>query len=259
MFGPDICGNDKKTHLILNYPPKNENLLIKEELKTESDTLSHLYTLQIKPDNSFEVFIDQVSVREVLLADQFDFLLPKEIKDPKKSKPADWVDEAKIVDPEDTKPAGYDDIAAEIPDPEASMPEDWDNEEDGEWEAPMIDNPNFKGEWKAKMIDNPAYKGPWVHPMVPNPNYKEDKELHNRCKKCTHVGFELWMVKSGTIFDDIIVTDSLAEAMAYADQTFEIKKKAEKKAVEEAQEAAKPVPEAPSGDEEEEDEGNDEL
>jgi calreticulin len=29
--------------------------------------------------------------------------------------------------------------------------EDWDDEDDGEWEAPTIPNPEYKGEWKAKM------------------------------------------------------------------------------------------------------------
>ena len=265
MFGPDICGpSNKKTHVILNYPPKNDNLLIKEEVKVESDKLSHLYTLLIKPDNSFEVFIDQQSVRAGQLADQFDFLLPKEIKDPSESKPKDWVDEAKIADPEDKKPAGYDDISAEIPDPEASMPEDWDNEEDGEWEAPLVDNPEFKGNWKAKMIDNPAYKGSWEHPMIPNPAYIEDKNLHVRCTDCTHIGFELWMVKSGTMFDDIIVTDSLAEAKAYADATFEKKKGPEKKAFEALEAVTAEIDDAASKvsedeDEEEEESGNDEL
>jgi calreticulin len=263
MFGPDICGpSNKKTHVILNYPPKTENLQIKEEVKTESDSLSHLYTLQIKPDNTFEVYIDQVSVRSGELGEAFDFLLSKEIEDPLVSKPKDWVDDARIVDPEDKKPEGYDDISAEIPDPEATMPEDWDNEEDGEWEAPLIDNPEFKGNWKANMIDNPAYKGSWVHPMVPNPEYIEDKELHVRCKDCTHIGFELWMMKSGTIFDDIIVTDSLAEAKAYADATFEKKKGPEKKAFEAAEKAknAGSGSEAkPDADDEEEEEGHEEL
>lgn len=107
MFGPDICGpSNKKTHVILNYPPKNDNLLIKEEVKVESDKLSHLYTLQIKPDNTFEVYIDQESVRSGKLDEAFDFLLPKEIEDPKQSKPKDWVDEAKMTDPADKKPAG---------------------------------------------------------------------------------------------------------------------------------------------------------
>ena len=31
-----------------------------------------------------------------------------------------------------------------IPDPDAKKPEDWDDEMDGEWEPPMIDNPDYK-------------------------------------------------------------------------------------------------------------------
>ena len=236
MFGPDICGpSNKKTHVIFNYPPKNDNLLIKEEVKVESDRLSHLYTLHVKQDNTFEVFIDQESVRTGKLEEAFDFLLEKEINDPAQSKPKDWVDDKKIADPEDVKPAGYDDIPAEIPDPEATKPDDWDDEEDGEWEAPLIDNPAYKGPFKPKMIDNPAYKGEWVHPKIPNPEYKEDSELYVRCDKCTHIGFELWQVASGTIFDDILVTDSLEEAKAYADLTFEKKKGPEKEAYDAAE------------------------
>jgi calreticulin len=88
------------------------------------------------------------------------------------------------------------------------------------------------------MIDNPDYKGEWIHPMIPNPDFIEDKELYVRCKDCTHVGFELWQVKAGTIFDDIIVTDSLEEANAFADKTFN-KKKGPEKAAFEAHEAAR--------------------
>lgn len=80
------------------------------------------------------------------------------------------------------------------------------------------------------MIPNPAYKGPWVHPEVANPEYKEDAELYHVCEPCAAVGFELWQVKAGTLFDDIIVTDSLAEADAFAKETFEAKKGAEKEA-----------------------------
>ena len=79
------------------------------------------------------------------------------IDDPSDSKPSDWVDETEIDDPAAKKPEGYDDIPKQIPDPEASKPDDWDDEDDGEWEAPMIDNPKFKGEWKAKQIDNPDF------------------------------------------------------------------------------------------------------
>merc|ERR1711991_1125656 len=173
--------------------------------------------------------------------------------------------------PEDVKPDGYDDIPESIPDPDATKPDDWDDEEDGEWEAPMGDNPDYKGPWKPKMIDNPEYKGEWKHPQIPNPEYIEDPDLYMRCKDCTHVGFELWQVKSGTMFDDIIVTDSLDEAKAFAQETFFAKKdaeaemfdnveeerKAKEKAEREAKKAAKEAEEAEEEDEEEEE--HDEL
>ena len=31
-----------------------------------------------------------------------------------------------------------------IPDPDAKKPEDWDEEMDGEWEPPVIQNPEYK-------------------------------------------------------------------------------------------------------------------
>ena len=122
MFGPDICGpSNQKTHVIFHYPPKKDNLLIKNDVSVKTDSkVSHLYTLHVKKDSSFEVFIDQESVREGKLESEFDFLLPKEIKDPAQSKPKDWVDDAQMPDPADKKPAGWDDIPAEIPDPDAS-------------------------------------------------------------------------------------------------------------------------------------------
>jgi calreticulin len=230
MFGPDVCGSsNKKTHVILHYDKKDDNLLIKKEVPTETDDLTHLYTLILQPDNTFEVLIDNKSVRKGKLEEQFDFLEPAEIEDPAASKPTDWVDTPKINDPADIKPEGWDDISAEIADPDATKPDDWDDEDDGEWEPPMIDNPEYKGEWKAKKIDNPDYKGIWEHPMIPNPDYKHDDEMYKVCKEgCTHVGFELWQVKTGTLFDDIIVTDSVEEAEAFAQESFFKKKEGEK-------------------------------
>lgn len=266
MFGPDVCGSsNRKTHVIFNYPPKEDNLLIKEQVKVETDKKSHLYTLVVRSDNSFEVFIDLKSVRQGTLEDNWDFLEPKEIKDPSVSKPSDWVDAKKIADPTDAKPEGYDDIPAEIPDPDAEKPDDWDEEEDGAWEPPKVDNPAYKGPWKAKMIDNPAYKGEWKHPLIPNPSYVEDKDLHVRCKDCTHIGFELWQVTSGTLFDDILVTDSFEEAKAYAEATYFKKVEKETEMFEDQEEAKREADkaaqaasaEAAAGDEEED--GHDEL
>lgn len=98
---------------------------------------------------------------------------------------------------------------------------------DGEWEAPQIDNPEFKGEWKPKQIDNPEYKGVWKHPEIDNPEYAEDKNLYLREEVCT-VGLDLWQVKSGTIFDNILFTDDVEyakEAAATSKATQEGEKK----------------------------------
>jgi len=244
MFGPDLCGTStRRTQVIFNYNGKKDgklnNLQCKDQGKIETDRLSHRYTLIVRPDNTFETQIDGVKDISGSLFEKFDFLLPKTIKDPEASKPSDWVDDAEIADPSDTKPEGYDSIPRTIPDASKKKPEDWDDEEDGAWEAPMIANPDFK-EWIQKKIPNPAYKGVWVHPEVPNPAFVDDKTVYNVCEDgCTGVGFELWQVQAGSIFDDIYVGDSVEEAEAFAKSTFEKKKDAEKKKYDEIEAAKK--------------------
>lgn len=83
------------------------------------------------------------------------------------------------------------------------QPQDWDDEEDGEWVAPTIPNPEYKGPWEPKVglwcffftlvhdisiitllflledfkhyfcsfqkIKNPNYKGKWKAPLIDNP------------------------------------------------------------------------------------------
>jgi len=235
MFGPDQCGGTNRIHVILNY--KGKNHLKKTDVVFHPVVgRSHLLTLHIKPDSSYEVLVDMESKHKGELKEDFDFLEPKEIKDPKESKPADWVDEAMIDDPEETKPEDWV-TEKRITDPKAEQPEDWDEEEDGEWEAPTIDNPDYKGDWSAKRIDNPAYKGPWEHPMVENPDFAEDKEIYSY-ENIGFAGFDLWQVKGGTIFDNIFMSDSLEEANTYAESTWKLLSAAEKKGEEEA--AAKP-------------------
>jgi calreticulin len=217
MFGPDICGNTKRVHAIVTYDGKN-HLIKGTDIRAETDEWTHLYTFVIKPDRTFEVLIDNKPVRSGPLLDNWDFLPAKEIRDPSVSKPEDWVDEKEIVDPESHKPEGWDDIPQQIPDKEATRPSDWDTDLDGEWEAPLIDNPEYKGEWKAPKIPNPAYKGEWVHPMIANPEYKDDPSI-GKFASNKYVGIEIWQVKSGTIFDNFLVTDDDNTAKAWAERT----------------------------------------
>jgi len=215
MFGPDICGSStRRVHVILTN--KGKNHLVNKNIPCETDELSHLYTLILRPDNTYEVLIDNVQKASGKIDEDWDILPPKKIKDPKVSKPTDWVDEKEIADPEDKKPEGWDDIPKEIVDPEAKKPEDWDDDLDGEWEAPKTPNPEYKGEWKPKMIPNPAYKGEWVHPEIDNPDYKYDPTLYSFDSNGV-LGIEIWQVKAGSIFGDFLVTDSVDEAKTAAE------------------------------------------
>lgn len=90
-----------------------------------------------------QVLIDNEEVSSGDLEKDWNFLPAKMITDPSQSKPEDWDDKPTIDDPEDKKPEDWD-KPEHIPDPEASKPDDWDDEMDGEWEAPMIDNPDYK-------------------------------------------------------------------------------------------------------------------
>eukprot|EP00227_Mantoniella_beaufortii_P014962 CAMPEP_0197591348 /NCGR_PEP_ID=MMETSP1326-20131121/13019_1 /TAXON_ID=1155430 /ORGANISM="Genus nov. species nov., Strain RCC2288" /LENGTH=482 /DNA_ID=CAMNT_0043156753 /DNA_START=43 /DNA_END=1493 /DNA_ORIENTATION=+ len=270
MFGPDICGySTKRVHVIFTYEGKN--LLIKQTIPCETDELTHVYTLVVHANNTYAVLIDNVEKEAGNLEEHWDFLAAKTIKDPLAVKPADWDENARIPDVTDVKPEGHDDIPEMIKDPEAAKPADWDDEDDGEWEAPNVANPDFKGAWTQKEIDNPAYKGMWEAADVPNPEYKESTTLY-KFDDMRYVGFELWQVKAGSIFDNVLVTDDVAYAAKFAEDTWGKNKagekemfdavEAEKKAVEDAEskkleEEAKANQPAGGAAEDEEDEYDD--
>merc|ERR1711979_180892 len=214
MFGPDKCGYTKRTHLIFNY--KGKNVLKKSDLAyiQEQDGTSHLYRLVVKPDNTVKVEIDTEKIYEGSLKEDWELLAAKEISDPDDKKPSDWVDDSMMDDPEDNKPDDWTD-EKRIVDEEAKRPDDWDDEEDGEWEAPMKDNPAYKGDWHVKRISNPAYKGVWEAKKIANPEYADDDTL-GQYADFGFLGFDLWQVKGGTIFDNVIVPDDAAEADAFS-------------------------------------------
>merc|ERR1712182_70390 len=214
MFGPDKCGFTKRTHLIFNY--KGKNVLKTSDLayKQEGEGTSHLYRLVVKPDNTVRVEIDEEKIYEGSIKEDWEVLKPKTISDPEDKKPSDWVEDAMMDDPEDKKP---DDWVEEkrIVDAAAKKPDDWDDEEDGEWEAPMIDNPDYHGDWSVKRISNPAYKGFWEAKKIDNPEYEDDNTVYSYAD-FGFIGFDLWQVKGGTIFDNVIICDDVAEADAFA-------------------------------------------
>lgn len=203
MFGPDKCGSTNKVHFIFRHKnPKTgeyEEKHLKSPPAARVTKTTTLYTLIVKPDQTFEILIDGESAKTGSLLEDFTPAVnpEKEIDDADDKKPSDWVDEARIEDPEATKPEDWDEDAPSeivdedavkpedwledeplrIPDPEAEKPEDWDDEEDGDWIAPTIANPKGNdvsgiGPWEKPMMPNPAYKGKWTAPMIDNPLYK---------------------------------------------------------------------------------------
>merc|ERR1712032_1664411 len=73
----------------------------------------------------------------------------------------------------------------------------------------------YKGDWNGKRISNPAYKGFWEAKKIANPEYQDDDMIY-KYDAFGFVGFDLWQVKGGTIFDNVIITDDLAEADSFA-------------------------------------------
>merc|ERR1712150_144889 len=147
--------------------------------------------------------------------------------------PDDWVDSSMMDDPEDKKP------------------DDWDDEEDGEWEAPMKDNPAYKGDWSVKRISNPAYKGVWEAKKIANPEYVDDDSVY-KFDDFGFLGFDLWQGKGGTIFDNVIITDDAAEADSFLKKWKELSEvEKEKKAAE------KPKEEEKKDDDKEDDDDDD--
>uniref|UniRef100_A0A4X1WAQ6 Calreticulin n=1 Tax=Sus scrofa TaxID=9823 RepID=A0A4X1WAQ6_PIG len=208
MFGLDICGfGNNKVGVILCYQGKyhENNKTIKCRVNT------HLYTLIIHPNATYEVKIDNQQVAAGDLEDDWAFLPPRKIKDPYAQKPRKWMNVCKTGKTEF------------IPDPNAKKPEDWNEAMDGEWEGPLIPNLKYKGQWKPQIIDNPNYQGEWIHPEIDSPKYKPDPTICHYYN-ISVLGLDLWQVKSGSIFDNFLLTNDEKFAEVVGNKTQGIRK-----------------------------------
>ncbi|KAG7150011.1 Calnexin like protein [Verticillium longisporum] len=238
---PKAIDNKGKT-LVVQYEVKLQNGLecVSSPPTAKIVKTTELYTLIVKPDNTYIIKQNNEQVKTGSLLEDFfpPVNPPAEIEDPKDRKPDTWVDEARIADPEAKKPEDWDEEAPfEILDEEAQKPEDWDEEEDGDWLAPtpMKRNPDYKGKWTAPFIDNPDYKGIWAPRKIKNPDFFEDKTPAN-FEPIGAIGFEIWTMQSDILFDNIYVGHSIEDAEKLAEETFKPKHAVEKS----LEEAAKP-------------------
>lgn len=282
MFGPDKCGHTNKVHFIFNHKnPKTGEYEEKHLVSPPTAKIvktTELYTLIVKPDNTYIIKQNNEEVKTGSLLEDFTPSVnpPEEIDDETDSKPETWVDEARIADPEAKKPEDWDEEApyeivdeeATIPedwlvdepstiaDPEALKPEDWDDEEDGDWIAPTVPNPKCAevagcGPWTKPMKRNPDYKGKWTAPYIDNPAYKGEwapRKIKNPAffedktpsnfEPIGAIGFEIWTMQSDILFDNIYIGHSIEDAEKLAEETF-VPKRAAEKLVEEAEKPKK--------------------
>lgn len=214
MFGPDKCAYQARTHLIfehdgLNHRKKEDIPFHKDQERTHC---SCLYTLVLHPDNELRVEINGKTVYEGNMKEDWNLFGRRIVRDAGAKKPKDWVDEAHIPRVGATKPADWVD-EKRIRDKTAQPPPDWDEEVDGKFVPPKIDNPEYKGPWTPPLMHNPQYKGAWLAPRVTNPEYQEVEDVY--LYEFGYVGFDLWQTVGATQFDNILITDNYEDAEYY--------------------------------------------
>lgn len=299
LFGPDMCPPyTDEIHLGIKktnpYSMAPELKLLKEApLSSLSDTaIAHLYTLILKGSTGeYEIRVDGSVTKAGRLLDEGAFSPgfnpPKYIPDPNEEKPTEWDDLKLVPDPNvkkpddwnesepllipddiEEKPADWDEsMPVIVPDSSRERPEWWDDEHDGEWIAPMIENPacgeiSGCGEWEPSLIDNPNYKGPWEPPLIENPNYQgvwqaknirnpnyfEDSAPAKLENKIGAIVFEFWSGTSNLLIDNIYIGKHIDEAEFLGNSTFAAKRALQDKQNEDRLGAKKPQSPPPTLD-----------
>ena len=241
MFGPDMCGTTNRVQFILQiYNPSLKKYVehhLTEVIPTSQEEESLYKAILDFEENQIRIEVDgNVAMNKNWedVPELFEPPLdpPEVIIDEEQQKPDDWDDEEWIDDPEDIMPEDWpeplipnpeavkpstwlDDAPLMIPDPDAEEPDDWDEEKDGEWEPPevdnpdceeygcgewkadLIDNPNFVGKWEAERVENPNYAGPWEPEEVDNPGFYDFPGLREVLGKISAVAIEVWVMDEG--------------------------------------------------------------
>lgn len=150
--------------------------------------------LVLKPDNSFSLYINKrVVASGNLLNDLTPPINPsRQIPDPTDRKPDDWDDRERVADVNVIKP------------------DDWDERMNGEWVAPLIDNPN--------------YRGPYVPRLIENPDWFEDLGPFKSLISFDALGLELWSMNEDIYFDNFLITDDHTVAERFAQESWYIKR-----------------------------------
>ncbi|XP_049644350.1 calreticulin-3 [Suncus etruscus] len=201
MFGPDICGFDiTKVHVILQF--KNQYHENKKSIRCKVDGYTHLYTLVLRPDLSYEVRIDgQVAESGDI---EYDWNLESLKSSAKKT---------------GTEQQGWEqkDWDKQFLEAGAGAPSDWNSKLDGDvdLQAPLLQKPPYQDGLKPEGIDSNV----WLHRKPKDANYLAESDL-TEFDDIGAIGLELWQVRSGTIFDNFLITDDEEYAQKFGKATW---------------------------------------
>jgi len=211
MFGPDFqCNGRSKVHAIFNKKPDTHwNKAPSAQLLTDGNP--HAFTFLLFSNNTYAYKVDGEMQHSGSLETDWPLLEPASIPDPAVRKPLDWPLRT-VPDPDNPQPEGWDAMPEHVDDPDATMPYDWDIEDDGEWEAPSILNPERS--WTPSTVPNPEYSE-WKHPLIDNPAYLHEPNLYQQLLGANAIGFEIWSLDNGVVFDDILVTNDVEKAATH--------------------------------------------
>ncbi|XP_048035609.1 calnexin [Megalobrama amblycephala] len=208
MFGPDKCGSTHKVHFILSHRnPITGTYEEKHARQPEMDLSDyfidrrpHLYTLNIYPDNTFEIFIDLTLINKGNLLEDMDppVASPHETQEPEYSSNAALMDgfqtsDLKLEHERSDGVEGHRNDCTEASDCERSS---------------------------HPALSNPAFSKPKNQPSR-NPNDKGSRgEQSFTISPVAAVGFELWTLTGDVMFDNILLCDSLEVARRWTEDTW---------------------------------------
>ncbi|XP_007533311.2 calreticulin-3 isoform X1 [Erinaceus europaeus] len=186
MFGPDICGFDlKKVHVILHF--QNQYHHNKKPIRCKVDAFTHLYTLVLRPDLTYAVKIDGQVVEAGSV--EYDWQLTS-LRSARRA----------AARAREQAGAGHQaqDWEKQFLDTSTSTAGEWSPGLDG---AALLQKPPYQDGLRPEGISGDV----WLQEERPPSSWAEFDLTE--FEDIGAIGLDLWQVRSGTIFDNFLITD----------------------------------------------------
>ncbi|XP_060040723.1 calreticulin-3 isoform X2 [Erinaceus europaeus] len=184
--GPDICGFDlKKVHVILHF--QNQYHHNKKPIRCKVDAFTHLYTLVLRPDLTYAVKIDGQVVEAGSV--EYDWQLTS-LRSARRA----------AARAREQAGAGHQaqDWEKQFLDTSTSTAGEWSPGLDG---AALLQKPPYQDGLRPEGISGDV----WLQEERPPSSWAEFDLTE--FEDIGAIGLDLWQVRSGTIFDNFLITD----------------------------------------------------